>query len=682
MSHSFDELARPFVEAGVLRRAEVHAVALVAPRFGEHDPERLLGLAFAVRAPRLGHAGVDLARVAESIDDELGAGARGSVQVASAGRDAATDPAALPWPELEGWMDRCAASPMVGRTEDRSRPFALQELGDGRLLSTRRMLREQERLAQALWARARLEAPRGARLADVDRTLAALFPGDPSGEAAQALRLAEARLLAVVIGGPGTGKTYSVTRLLAALVSEERENAPLRIELAAPTGKAAVRMHEAIAEALDPASGAPLRLDERVRAKLLGLEPKTLHRLLGVRPDGSTRHDATHPIAAELVVVDEVSMVDLVLMRRLLEALGPSTRLVLLGDRDQLASVEAGSVLADVVGDGSSGPLSSNQRLFTRSRRFASAPDIALFAACLQSYRAASREIPELDDERVELAARIATGAAHAEGESYPEARIRWLGTPIREGEALWAAPSEAQLDQLAAPYLEGFDRYGERGAVHERSYVQLLLEHLDEQGRYGAELMEPRVQRELLEALARYRVLCVHRRGPLGVEGLERALAERVRRKLGGRSPHGRHWLGRPLLVTENAYDLGLMNGDIGLVLPSSAGLAAVFSAGPGEAPRVVALSRLPPHEGALAMTVHKSQGSQFELVALVLAGRASPIQTRELVYTGVTRAKNRLMWLGGDDELRAALARRTQRASGLGAMLRDGAEPDAAPR
>jgi exodeoxyribonuclease V alpha subunit len=673
MKYSFDELAAPFIAAGVLTAAEVHCVALVAPRFGESDPARLLGLAFAVRAPRLGHAGVDLARVADSVDDEV------RLRVGSSGSraHAASPEEVLPWPESQAWMDHCAASPMVGRADDPTRPFALQELGDGRLLSTRRMLREQERLAQALLIRARLEAPPSARLAGPDAAIAALFPDDPRGESAKAVRLAEAKLLAVVIGGPGTGKTYSVTRLLAALSSEEREASPLRIELCAPTGKAAVRMHEAIAEALDPSSAGALQVDARVRAKLLALEPKTLHRLLGVRPDGSSRHHASNPIGADLVVVDEVSMVDLVLMRRLLEALGPSTRLVLLGDRDQLASVEAGSVLGDIVGDGSSGPLAPNVQLFTRSRRFASAPDIALVAACLQSYRAASQEVPEGELERIDLAARIATGSAHASAEQHPAARVAWLGAPVRESDSSWAVPSEAQLDRLAAPYLDGFELLGEHGTTHQRSYVQRLLEHVDDEGRFGSELTEPAVQRELLEALGSYRVLCVHRRGPLGVEGLERALAERVQRRLGRRSSRARHWLGRPLLITENAYDLGLMNGDIGLVLPTTSGLAAVFPAGPGEAPRIVALSRLPPHEGALAMTVHKSQGSQFDLVALVLAGRASPIQTRELVYTGVTRAKNRLVWLGGDDELREALECRTQRASGLGAMLRDGVLP-----
>jgi exodeoxyribonuclease V alpha subunit len=182
--------------------------------------------------------------------------------------------------------------------------------------------------------------------------------------------------------------------------------------------------------------------------------------------------------------------------------------------------------------------------------------------------------------------------------------------------------------------------------------------------------------QRDLLARFDRYRVLAVHRRGPLGVQQLEQELARRVRVALerggrqGGDLGYG-HWVGRPILITENAYDVGLMNGDVGIVLPLADGAAAVFPhETPGEVRRV-ALSRLPPHEGALAMTVHKSQGSQFEHVALVLAGRDSPIQTRELVYTGVTRAKQRLSWLGDLDELRTALARQVRRESGLPELI-----------
>jgi exodeoxyribonuclease V alpha subunit len=191
--------------------------------------------------------------------------------------------------------------------------------------------------------------------------------------------------------------------------------------------------------------------------------------------------------------------------------------------------------------------------------------------------------------------------------------------------------------------------------------------------GRYSTSAQDPAVQRALLDALDHYRVLAVHRRGPLGVSGLGDALAKRVRKFLSpdGASDGRRHWIGRPILVTENAYDVGLMNGDVGLVLPTVSGLAAVFPHERRGEVRAVALSRLPPHDGALAMTVHKSQGSQFDRVALVLAGRPSPIQTRELVYTGVTRAKNRLVWLGTEGELRDALKLRVERASGLEALL-----------
>jgi len=181
--------------------------------------------------------------------------------------------------------------------------------------------------------------------------------------------------------------------------------------------------------------------------------------------------------------------------------------------------------------------------------------------------------------------------------------------------------------------------------------------------------------------------VLAVHRRGPLGVQQLEQALAKRIRDAIDagrGDRAHRRsidlgegHWVGRPILITENAYDIGLMNGDVGIVLPLADGAAAVFPhETPGEV-RCVALSRLPPHEGALAMTVHKSQGSQFDHVALVLAGRDSPIQTRELVYTGVTRARQRLSWLGDLDELRIALARQVRRESGLPDLLEAAIKP-----
>jgi exodeoxyribonuclease V alpha subunit len=650
---AFLDRAQPFLKAGVLDASDIHAIALTAPRFGEDDIERMLGLAFAARAPRVSHPGVDLRTLRQHIVIE-------------------TDEP-LPWPsDPDAWARRTLASPMVGSPDDLLKPFVAQprrSAPDAPLLLTRRMYVEQQRVAGAIAARAAHELSDAAHIGDLDATLARLFPSSagtdgPDGEAARAVRLAATRALALIVGGPGTGKTFSVTRLLAALM----ESRALSVALAAPTGKAAARMREAIREATDATAQPVLDVSDDVRARLQALPATTLHRLVGVRPDGSSRHTAATPIAAQLVIVDEVSMVDLTMMRRLVEAVHPDARLVLLGDRDQLASVEAGCVLADLVPATGTAPLAGNTQTFTRSRRFESAPDIALIAACLQSYATRHPDLPSGDPPAaLARAIEVFSGARHASQETQPEWRIERLGAPDRSDR--YAKPAAQQLTRLAAPYLEG--------------YAEALIAALGD----GQQVDDPQWQRELLAVFDRYRVLAVHRRGPLGVQQLEQALAKRIRDAIDagrGDRAHRRsidlgegHWVGRPILITENAYDIGLMNGDVGIVLPLADGAAAVFPhETPGEV-RCVALSRLPPHEGALAMTVHKSQGSQFDHVALVLAGRDSPIQTRELVYTGVTRAKQRLSWLGELDELRIALARQVRRESGLPDLLEAAIKP-----
>ena len=666
---AFFARAQPFIDAGVLASSEVHAIAVTAPRFAEEDVERMLGLAFAARAPRVSHSGVDLASLQRHSHVEDGED--------------------LPWPtDMTAWAARTIASPMVGGPDEARKPFVAQprrSASDAPLLLTRRMYVEQQRVATALMARAACEVPEAARITDLDATLARLFSSGtgtdgPDGEAARAVRLAATKRLALIVGGPGTGKTFSVTRLLAALM----EGRTHPVALAAPTGKAAGRMREAIREATDATAQPVLDVSDEVRARLQSLPATTLHRLVGVRPDGSSRHTAVNPIPAQLVIVDEVSMVDLTMMRRLLEAVHPDARLVLLGDRDQLASVEAGCVLADLVpaaGRDASGsttaaahsaPLAANTQTFTRSRRFESAPDIALIAACLQSYATQHVDIPRDDPAAAHaLAIEVFSGARHASQETQPDWRIERLAAPDRSDRV--AKPTAQQLTRLAAPYLEG--------------YVATLIAAFSE----GRGVDDPQWQRELLAVFDRYRVLAVHRRGPLGVQQLEQALAKRIRDAIDasrGDRAHRRsidlgevHWIGRPILITDNAYDIGLMNGDVGIVLPLVDGPAAVF---PHEDPvqvRRIALSRLPPHEGALAMTVHKSQGSQFDHVALVLAGRDSPIQTRELVYTGVTRAKQRLSWLGDLDELRIALARQVRRESGLPELIESSYRCDPSP-
>ncbi len=683
----FEPLLRPFLDQGVLSEADVFAVTLAAPRFGETDPVVLLGLAFAVRAPRVGHPAVELGRIALQVAD-----ARDLKRGALADDDAvdlqtATDEpiVALAWPEPAAWLETVLASSMVGEAKDTGRPFVRQILRAGTLeartlLMTRRMFREQERVAAAISARAKATLEPEARVADLEARLAVLFGDDVDGEAANAVRIAAAHPLAVIIGGPGTGKTYSVSRLLAALLAPEVDaldgaeapapRAHLKVVLAAPTGKAAARMREALREATSVDARPVLAVSDAVRVLLNELPSETLHRLLGVRPDGSCRHHAANPMAADVVIVDEVSMVDLASMRRLLEAVPPTARLVLLGDRDQLASVEAGCVLADLVDGATTGALAARLQTFTVSRRFVGAPDIGLVAACLQSYETAHEDVPRgagQEASRLRLAVEVMMGRVHASkeqgvrpaGDREPgpsPARIVHLGA-AEAGPMGVARPTALQLNALARPYLEG--------------YAAMLKPLRGLGGRWADALMEPATQLAILRQFERYRVLAVHRRGPLGVSGLERALADVVRRFVHGDGGEGRYWVGRPVLVTENAYDVKLMNGDVGLVLPTRDGLAAVFPSEDESGIRAVRVSRLPSHDGALAMTVHKSQGSQFDSIALVLAERSSPIQTRELVYTGVTRAKQTLTWLGSEKELAGALGVRVARASGLAQLL-----------
>jgi len=656
----------PLREAGVLEDAELHTIDLVAARYGEERSRVLVALALALRAVRVGHAGVDLAELEHVLDDEAPPAPPdprdadddrpGGDEEPDPADDATTErpaPAtveerlrALGLPttaaEVAAWNAEVAASPLVGSGTDAVRPFWRQRragAGEAWLLLTRRMWREQERLAEALKDLAASPPSPAFDPSGVEARLAALFPETKDAPIAAAVRRGLDGRLSLVTGGPGTGKTYSIKCLLGSLVGLHGAASPLRVALAAPTGKAAVRMLEALLEDLPK-----IVPSEAERAVLRSLAPSTVHKLLGGRPDGTFRHGQSEPIAYDVVVVDEVSMVGLALMRRLVEALPRGARLVLLGDPAQLASVDAGTVLADLVGvDG--GPVEPRITRFTQAHRFEDEHLRTLIETLQQPTEA----------HRAKALSTLRGNAA---------ASIRWLG------ETTDARATESQLATLAAPYL----------APH-TGYAQRLAQRLAQGGPTSAALRDPAEQRALLDLLGGYRVLAVHRRGPLGVAGLLAALEQAVRAALraalgpGAELPgRGGHWLGEPILVTRNDYEVDLRNGDIGLVLPGDDGqLTAVFPVQDGETKTVrrVPLSRLPPHGGALAMTVHKAQGSQFGHVALVLAGRASPIQSRELVYTAISRAQSRLDWLGSAEELGHALATPIRRTSGLRELL-----------
>jgi exodeoxyribonuclease V alpha subunit len=419
--------------------------------------------------------------------------------------------------------------------------------------------------------------------------------------------------------------------LLVALLAEQAPgDRPPRVLLLAPTGKAAARLQEAVAEGLETLPA------ERSVRDAIRPEALTLHRALGVLRDGGWRHGLEDPLPADLVVVDEASMVDAALMSALVAAVAPEARLVLLGDRDQLVSVEAGAVLAEICGPAET---------VTEPGPGAGLPAIAACIARL-SYSFRFRADGGIGD----LAAAVRDGDADRAMDLLRDpARpdLHWVQGPPTRGRD-WLEP---ELERQA---LEG---YG--------SYLEAL--------RTAAGPARGAAPAAALRALGRYRLLCAHRRGPRGVAALNAAVTATLSRA-GWLEPVGEQWPGRALLITRNDEALRLYNGDTGLVAgdPAAGGrLRAWFPGLDGQPPRAIAPPRLPPHESALVMSIHKSQGSEFDRVAVILPADDSPLLSRELLYTAITRAREGVTLYGDEAALRAAIGRRARRDSGLGARL-----------
>lgn len=442
-----------------------------------------------------------------------------------------------------------------------------------------------------------------------------------SGDPDQRLAAANAALgrLAIVSGGPGTGKTTTVVRLLALLVALwPHPTRPPRIALAAPTGKAANRLAQSVAAQL---AALPDELAEPIPTQAV-----TLHRLLGYQP-GRERpaHDARRPLHADIIVIDEASMVDLAMMARLARALPETARLILLGDRDQLASVQAGAVLGDLCA-GFRGYSSARAARLRRLCPAAEVPEQAAaspMANCITLLRHSYRFRAEGGIGRLAVAVRA--------------------GDPAATRAALTADDPAVRLQRLAPtqPTWAGATALADQ-------YAQLLHDA---------------APADALAALERLRVLCALREGPFGVIELNRQIEQALRR----RGLIGADGAGRAIIITRNDYTLGLFNGDIGLLAhePEHGGLRACFPQ-PGGVRRL-SPARLPPHESVFAMTVHKSQGSEFDEVVLVLPPQPHPLVTRELLYTGITRARERLVIETGEMTLEVAVGQPTERPSGL---------------
>jgi len=464
-----------------------------------------------------------------------------------------------------------------------------------------------------------------------------------------ACALAARSALTVITGGPGTGKTTTVLRLLALLQRQAMQTgAPLRVALAAPTGKAAARLADAVAQA---AQALPAGWQVP-----LPPQAQTLHRLLQLRYGGRTGEAA--PLALDLLVVDEASMIDLELMARLLSALPLSARLVLLGDRDQLASVEAGAVLAQLCEGASAGGYSADtvQWIAQHTGQDLTAWGGAGAALAQQTVMLRHSHRFGADSAIGRWASAVNAGATEA-------IDALWRDTP------LWHPHTTHSVTRLPARH----DGAGDLAALARHGWRDWL------EGMYGLLSAPEAVCTDaqalaMLGALGRFQVLAALHDGPWGVRALNQRLEQAL--GLGTAAVAGNAWyMGRPVMVTRNDYNLGLMNGDVGLCLPTERGLRVAFAPGAAaSAPGVrwVLPSRLDAVETVWAMTVHKSQGSEFDQVALVLPDRLSPVLTRELLYTGITRAKTGLtLVLARAQVVQQAVAHKFWRSGGLASAL-----------
>ena len=646
-------------ERGWLRELDRALAQLFAELDPQTSPLLLLGAALASHQLGQGHVCLDLAATLANPDFTLSLPPEGE----DAEEAMILPSQVLAGLSLESWLAACAGSSLL---ESEGAPLVLS----GACLYMRRYWNYERQVAGDIARRLQANA---AAPADLAARLASLFP-EPLVVDGQRLTdwqklacaMAAQGRFTLITGGPGTGKTTTVVRLLALLQEAAMATGePLRLSLAAPTGKAAARLTESIGAQVQS-----LALDERVREQIPTLVT-TLHRLLGSRPGSRHfRHDAANPLPLDVLVVDEASMIDLEMMASLLDALPAHARLILLGDKDQLASVEAGAVLGDLCREAESGGYSEATRAWLESQTGERLEDPAL----VPGDKALAQHIVMLRHSR-----RFGSGSG-----------IGRLARAVNLGDAQTArATLAAGADDLHVLRLSG---------EQDRALERLLIEgqgvgESRPQG-YAHYLQVMQAQRPVLDAdsqawdrwagnvlaaFDQFQLLCAVRKGAWGVEALNERIAEAlVRRKL---LEQAYGWYeGRPVLVTRNDYSLGLMNGDIGIALrlpepPESPGapvrevLRVVFPRNDGSGTlRHILPSRLSAVETVFAMTVHKSQGSEFAHCALILPDSLNPVLTKELVYTGITRARHWFSLIESRAGIfQQAVQRRVERRSGL---------------
>ncbi|EMP9724825.1 exodeoxyribonuclease V subunit alpha [Enterobacter cloacae] len=602
---TMQELLLEAVEQRLLRHLDVQFAIMVA---GE-QPAVMLAAAILSNDAGEGHVCLPLSRL--TIDEKMPSALQSCFALLG---------------ESVDWQSVLLSSPAVSRADTQT-PMIL--IGDRLYLN--RLWRNELTVARFF---SETNAPLPCEEARLRQTLDALFTSDEATDWQKvAAAVALTRRISVISGGPGTGKTTTVAKLLAALIQLSGEQ-KCRIRLAAPTGKAAARLTESLGGALQKL---PLKQEQLA---LFPNEASTLHRLLGAQPGSQRlRYHAGNPLHLDVLVVDEASMIDLTMMSRLIDALPPHARVIFLGDRDQLASVEAGAVLGDICTYASLGYTAERAEELARLTGCSLAAESQSLAAALRdslcllqkSYRFGS------DSGIGQLAAAVNRGDRHATSAVFDGSFSDIEKKSLQTGEEYQAMLDDALL-----------------GYQHFLTSVQ-----------------QQHTPAQVIAAFGEYQLLCALREGPFGVSGLNDRLEQLLaqKRKI-TRTPHSRWYEGRPVMISRNDSALGLFNGDIGIALDRGQGLRVWFLMPDGSV-KSVQPSRLAEHETAWAMTVHKSQGSEFNHAALILPTQLSPVITRELIYTAITRARQRLSLYTDERVLVQAIATRTERRSGLSAIF-----------
>jgi len=595
-------------QQGILSELEIQFGRFMAELSGGENAEIALAAAMASHYQEEGNICFDLSSVA------------GKPAVEDGTED-------LVFPKLQKWQSILAKSPVVGRPGD-FRPLIL----DGSRLYLYRYWEYENKLANILKGRTGEDGEKVDEGALKDG-LARLFPEEGEEETdwqRVAAFVSVMKRFCVISGGPGTGKTYTVAKILALLL-EQPGAEKIRIALAAPTGKAAARLQEAIKNSREK-----LNCRQDIK-KLIPEEASTIHRLLGSVPDSPYfRHNAENPLPAEVVIVDEASMVDLALLSKLTQAVPPTARLILLGDKDQLASVEAGAVLGDIC---DTGEVHGYSQKFCNALKQVAGENVACPAEGEDGHG--------IRDSIIQLRRSYRFGAVSGIGE---------VSRAVNEGDGI-RAMEIMKSGSCGDIQWKNLPRTDTMPAVLRDRIIEGFSPYLRE--------TDPA---ETFDLFNRFRILCALREGPHGIRYMN-LLIEQVLKNEGLIHQDGRWYIGRPVMITRNDYNLRLFNGDVGITLPDPklGNELRVFFPAPDGSMRTFPPLRLPDHETVYAMTVHKSQGSEFDQVLFLMPDRSVPVLTRELVYTAITRAKEKVEVWGKEEVFRGAVSRRIERISGL---------------